>query len=91
MKYRKKPIEVEVKCAGGDGVRPTTSWRVLAEWCGGDLIRSADGRSVVGLVIHTLEGDMRAELGDYIIRGVQGEFCPCKPDIFEATYEAVPS
>lgn len=40
-------------------------------------------------IIHTLEGDMRAEVGDWIIRGVQGEFYPCKPDIFEATYEPV--
>ena len=41
------------------------------------------------LVIHTLEGDMRADVGDWIIRGVAGEFYPCKPDIFAATYEAV--
>ena len=41
------------------------------------------------LVIRTLEGDMRAEIGDYIIRGVKGEFYPCKPDIFAATYEEV--
>lgn len=39
------------------------------------------------LTIRTLEGDMRADLGDYVIRGVAGEFYPCKPDIFEATYE----
>lgn len=41
------------------------------------------------LVIRTLEGDMRATHGDWIIRGVQGEMYPCKPDIFEATYEPV--
>lgn len=41
------------------------------------------------LMIRTLEGDMRATYGDWIIRGVQGEFYPCKPEIFEATYEAV--
>jgi hypothetical protein len=39
------------------------------------------------VVIDTLEGSMRGDLGDYIIRGVQGEFYPCKPDIFVATYE----
>ena len=39
------------------------------------------------LMIRTLEGDMRATYGDYLIRGVQGEFYPCKPDIFDATYE----
>ena len=39
--------------------------------------------------IDTLEGRMRADLGDWIIRGVKGELYPCKPDIFEATYDAV--
>ena len=42
-----------------------------------------------GLTIHTLEGDMIASIGDYIIKGVNGEFYPCKPDIFEKTYEKV--
>lgn len=40
-----------------------------------------------GVVIHTLEGDMKADAGDYIITGVNGEQYPCKPDIFEKTYE----
>ena len=41
------------------------------------------------LYINTLEGTMRADPGDWIIKGVKGEFYPCKPDIFEATYEPV--
>lgn len=41
------------------------------------------------LVIKTLEGDHRADIGDYIIQGVKGELYPCKPDIFEMTYEEV--
>ena len=41
------------------------------------------------MVIHTLEGDMLASIGDYIITGVDGEKYPCKPDIFEKTYELV--
>ena len=41
------------------------------------------------LIIHTLEGDMKANVGDYIITGVNGEQYPCKPDIFEKTYEEV--
>lgn len=45
-----------------------------------------DGKPFV--VIATLEGDMRANVGDYIIRGVNGEFYPCKPDVFAKTYEA---
>jgi hypothetical protein len=42
-----------------------------------------------GLIIKTLEGDMKASIGDWIIKGVNGEFYPCKPDIFEKTYEKV--
>ena len=41
------------------------------------------------MIIHTLEGDMKANVGDYIITGVKGEKYPCKPDIFEQTYEEV--
>lgn len=43
------------------------------------------------VIIHTLEGDMTAEIGDYIITGVNGEQYPCKPDIFKKTYEFVRS
>jgi hypothetical protein len=43
------------------------------------------------MFIETLEGKMRADVGDWIIKGVKGEFYPCKPDIFDATYEAVNS
>ena len=41
------------------------------------------------MIIHTLEGDMKASVGDYIITGVNGEQYPCKPDVFEKTYERV--
>lgn len=54
----------------------------VADWCNGQQTND-------GLVIHTLEGDMLADYGDWIIKGVKGEFYPCKPDIFEATYEKV--
>ncbi|MFM9596855.1 hypothetical protein ACKI1O_46745, partial [Streptomyces scabiei] len=47
--------------------------------------RDKDGE----LIIYTLEGDMKASVGDFIIKGVHGEFYPCKPDIFEETYEGV--
>ena len=46
-------------------------------------------QTLIGYVIHTLEGDMLVGDGDWIIKGVQGEFYPCKPDIFEKTYEKV--
>ena len=54
----------------------------LAEWCGGRIVYTHRA----AFEIHTLEGVMEAREGDWIIRGVQGEFYPCKPDIFEATY-----
>lgn len=41
-------------------------------------------------VIHTLEGDMKASVGDYVITGIRGEKYPCKPDVFRATYDIVP-
>lgn len=41
------------------------------------------------MIIPTLEGEMRAEQGDWVIKGVKGEFYPCKPDIFEQTHERV--
>jgi hypothetical protein len=59
----------------GDNSRPDKGW----------YLDPATG----DLMIRTLEGDMRVSPGDYVIRGVQGEFYPCKPDIFEATYEEV--
>lgn len=53
----------------------------------GVWIDPADG----ALMIRTLEGDMRVSPGDYVIRGVQGEFYPCKPNIFAQTYELIPT
>lgn len=77
--YRKKPVVIEAKLF--ETVRDGS---LIAEWC--------DGSNEVSphqIQIKTLEGVMTANLGDYVIQGVQGEFYPCKPDIFESTYEAV--
>jgi len=79
--YRKKPVEVEARQVG------SSSWKDLANWCEGQIIR--DNGRYAFILIGTLEGNMRAEPGDWIIRGVHGEFYPCKPDIFEKTYEPV--
>lgn len=49
-------------------------------------MRDTEGR-VYCIAIETLEGTVRAQVGDYIIKGVKGEIYPCKPDIFEATYD----
>lgn len=77
-KYRNKPVVIEAVQWTGDNEREIYDFGVSYS-----VARS--GR----LVIDTLEGEMLASVGDYIIKGVQGEFYPCKPDIFEATYEAV--
>ncbi len=84
-KFRKKPVVIKaVRCNEHNPPQE------VARWCGGKVEphpgeRQTGGRLVIA--IETLEGTMRADPGDWIIRGVQGEFYPCKPDIFEATYE----
>lgn len=92
MKYRKKPIEIEAIQWDGTaaGATPVINW-ILADG-GTARYHSPNGidyTSTHEIVIDTLEGKTWAKRGDYIIRGVQGEFYPCKPDIFEQTYEAV--
>lgn len=88
MKYRKKPVVIVAHQIGADGW-PDEIWQGVNE---NKIILHLDRRhkEVVGHVeIQTLEGVMRGEIGDWIIRGVKGEFYPCKPEIFAATYEAV--
>jgi len=95
-KFRKKPVVIEAV---------QLSWKTWSDVCEhlGDIIspenpaRNVDDYSdtcseqqpFIELTIPTLEGDHTAKHGDWIIRGVQGEFYPCKPDIFAATYEPV--
>ena len=77
-RYVKKPVEVEAIQWTGDNYK--------------DIRNFTDEKSVLllgHLVIPTLEGDHIASVGDYIIKGVKGEFYPCKPDIFEMTYTEV--
>ena len=81
MKYRKKPVVIEA--VQYDGTDESVDWLYP------QLVSGEIGRNTQGLFIKTLEGVMKAEIGDYIIKGVNGEFYPCKPDIFEATYEKV--
>lgn len=91
--YRKKPVEVEAM-KFEKGSAPGVGHEI-ARWCGGRFntdVKPSDHTDVrYTISIPTLEGVMTASEGDYIIRGVQGEFYPCKPDIFEVTYEAVRS
>lgn len=84
MKYRKKPVVI-------DAIQfVDTAERIgeIQEFMGGITIRVdySDKNNPI-FKIDTLEGVMAANVGDYIIKGVKGEFYPCKPDIFEQTYE----
>lgn len=100
QRYRKKPVEIDA--VRNDGAwAPIMEW--LDAVTDGVIpgIRNPDGSLNIGghppitrnedgsLNIHTLEGTMRADVGDWLIRGVKGEFYPCKPDIFEVTHEPV--
>lgn len=80
--YRKKPVTIEALLFTGDNANE------VDEWINGDEADGGWGHCDYW-EIETLEGTMTARLGDYIIRGVKGEFYPCKPDIFDETYEAV--
>lgn len=80
-RWRKRPVEVEAVQVSH------MNYYYVAEWVQGAVGLGNAMQPVV--LIHTLEGTMTAQIGDYIIKGVQGEFYPCKPDIFEATYERV--
>lgn len=81
--YRKKPVVIEAMQLDSDNAAE------VAEWCSGRTTDSYYVSLSAHVFIDTLEGTMRADVGDYIIKGVQGEFYPCKPDIFVATYERV--
>lgn len=78
MKYRKLPVEIEA-------IQFLNSADVH-EFCGDKALEPV-GEDY--MLIITLEGNMIANMGDYIIKGVKGEFYPCKADIFEMTYEPI--
>lgn len=86
-KYRKKPVVIEAFRLGHND---WPDWFDAAIRHGLVALRPHEGASFrKSVLIETLEGFMRAEDGDYVIRGVKGELYPCKADIFEATYERV--
>jgi hypothetical protein len=80
-KFRKKPVVIEAEqFLPGDGVRVGED-----SFSGFPIVDGPNGPCVL---IPTIEGEMRADYGDWIITGVKGERYPCKPDIFAATYES---
>ena len=84
--YRKKPVTIEA--VQFDGLNPTEMMDFAGENCEVEIYDNQVTPPIASIVIHTLEGDMKVSNGDYIIKGVKGEFYPCKPDIFEQTYES---
>ena len=83
MKYRKKPVVIEaIEWIGSNSVE-------MSKFMGIPLDKVTAAPFVNTLKIKTLEGVMSASIGDFIIRGVKGEFYPCKPDIFAETYKQV--
>lgn len=95
MKYRKKPVAIEAMQWDGTagGARPIIDW-ILANsgtavyTCSDpDRCSEHDGDTPHTIAITTLEGTMSATLHDWVIKGVQGEFYPCRDDIFRETYE----
>ena len=89
--YRKKPVVIEV--IKWDGLNLKEIKDFVGESLEYDIVDTAwqvgKAPPQVHIVIKTLEGNHICTEGDYIIKGVKGEFYPCKPDIFEATYEKV--
>ncbi len=83
MKFHKKFVVIDAYQLRPDNIK------TLEEWCGGSIKGTSLPVELQCIDIQTLEGEMRADMGDWIIRGIKGEFYPCKPDIFEATYDPV--
>ena len=88
-KFRKKPVVIEAIQWNGNNFDEIKSFTNINARYYSYYEHNEYYESKNTLVIKTLEGDMVASKGDYIIRGVKGEYYPCKPDIFEATYEKV--
>ena len=78
--YTKKPIPIEARQITIDNAEE------LASWSKSNIVRRPDG-SMTGMMVYTLEGTMTGAVGDYLIKGVRGEFYFCAKDIFEETYE----
>lgn len=84
MKYVKKPVVIDAVQWTGNNIDEICEFVDNSEYIRWDI-----GGNATALCIYTLEGIMSADVGDFIIKGIKGEFYPCKPDIFTASYEAV--
>lgn len=86
-KYRKKPVIVEARKFKTNNEPDSVNMNGLVLWMNQGSQTMRAWHNGTDIYIATMEGEMRAQVGDWIIRGVNGEFYPCKPDIFEKTYE----
>lgn len=90
-KFKKKPVVIEAIQLNGNNLKEIETFVMGKEmpelYVGDDKFSLNWGNGTIQ--IHTLEGIMQASKGDWIIKGIQGEFYPCKPDIFEKTYDKV--
>ena len=82
-RFRKRPVLIEAVQWTGDNFIEIDAFLLG----GTRLFETYPSQGIIKIL--TLEGEMIASIGDWIIKGVKGEFYPCKPDIFEATYEEV--
>lgn len=100
MKYRKKPVVIDAvvftrQMAEGSKTLPDGVTFLARKTYEGKFQDFANEYPLVNFetchkhIVNTMEGEMRVQIGDYIIKGVKGEFYPCKPDIFELTYDKV--
>lgn len=83
-RYKTKPYEFEAIQFVGSNLKEIKDY--VKEKCTSASFRGPD---CIGITIETLEGNMHASVGDYIIKGLRGEFYPCKPDVFEKKYEII--
>lgn len=88
-KFRKKPVVIEAMHFTGTKESFDAIWDWMGGYPGPNCGYEGTDAEPQGFGIKTLEGVMKAKVGDWIIKGIQGEFYPCKPDIFAATYEPV--
>lgn len=84
-KFRKKPVVIEALLVQSQ----YRNLQEIIDFVGSENVCPIERRPNYTLKIKTLEGDMSVNFGDWIIKGVNGEFYPCKPDIFAKTYEPV--
>lgn len=83
-KARKKPVEIEfIQFAGIESAKQ------IEQWSNNKARYKITKNAMPTLLINTIEGEMIANLNDYIIKGVHNEFYPCKPDVFHKTYEVL--